>query len=185
MMDENQADKSARLKDGTIVVNEKIADTQKRFNAMVANPKMQALLTQMGINASDYAGMIAGSDNKITLGAPQAGIMGAIASLKTSTPYMARMPAGTVRFAQSGTQTFTKDMSNSSELIKGKMFDTILSADSPDAFNLRNNIAKTLGLVTKNGTTEIINTGKVTFENLKDLMTKGEATINGRVIKMT
>ncbi len=58
MMDENQANKSTRLKDGTIVVNESLADTQKRFNAMVANPKMQALLKQMGISASDYVGMI-------------------------------------------------------------------------------------------------------------------------------
>ena len=37
--------------------------------------------------------------------------MGAIASLKTDTPYMARMPAGTVRFAQLEGKDVTNDIS--------------------------------------------------------------------------
>ncbi len=39
--------------------------------------------------------------------------MGAIASLKTDTPYMARMPAGTVRFAQLASKDVTRDISGS------------------------------------------------------------------------
>ncbi len=101
--------------------------------------------------------------------------MGAIASLKTDAPYMARMPSGTVRFAQSGTQEFTRDISATVSLDqKSKIFDTILSPTSLDTLSLRTNIAKTLGTSLE----------KVTFANLKDLMVTGTATINGRVIKM-
>lgn len=112
--------------------------------------------------------------------------MGAIASLKTDTPYMARMPAGTVRFAQSGTQEFIKDMTmTASPDQKSKMFDTILSSTSLDALSLRTNIAKTLGLISKNPDgSQKIDVEKVTFANLKDLMVTGTATINGRVITM-
>lgn len=101
--------------------------------------------------------------------------MGAIASLKTDTQYMARMPAGTVRFAQSGDKEFAKDISKAaSPDQKSKMFDTILSPTSLDTLSLRTNIAKTLGTTIE----------KVTFANLKDLMVTGTATINGRAIKM-
>ncbi len=44
--------------------------------------------------------------------------MGAIASLKTSDVYMARMPAGTVRFAQSGAQSFIKDVSATATIVQ-------------------------------------------------------------------
>ncbi len=175
MMDENQANTVSRSKDGSLLVTEKIKNTQKRFDGMINNSKMRSLFEQIGISAADYAGMVVWSGDKITLGAPKPGIMGAIASLKTGTPYMARMPAGTVRFAQSGDQEFAKDISvSASSDQKSKMFDTILSPTSLDALSLRTNIAKILW-------TQI---EQVTFDNLKDLMVMGIATINERIIKM-
>lgn len=57
-MDENQAKKVSKPKDGSVVVSETLADTQKRFAGMVNNPKMSSLLVNMGISATDYANMI-------------------------------------------------------------------------------------------------------------------------------
>ena len=186
MMDENQARNVSKSTNGSLEVKENMNDTKKRFDAMTSNSRMTPLLSQMGISPADYAGMIAWSGNKITLGAPKPGIMGAIASLKTETAYMARMPAGTVRFAQSGTREFAKDISaTASPDQKAKMFDTILSSTSLDALSLRTNIAKTLWLMTKNSKGDALpDLEKVTFANLKDLMVTGTATINGRAIKM-
>lgn len=58
MMDENQANTVSRSKDGSLLVTEKIQNTQKRFDAMTSNPKMKSLLEQMGISPADYAGMV-------------------------------------------------------------------------------------------------------------------------------
>lgn len=56
-MDVSQANKLQNT--GTdIVINENIADTKKRFDSMISNPKMITLLSSMGISSDDYASLI-------------------------------------------------------------------------------------------------------------------------------
>ena len=57
MMDVSQANKLQNT--GTdIFINEHIADTKKRFDSMISNPKMTALLISMGISSDDYTALI-------------------------------------------------------------------------------------------------------------------------------
>lgn len=75
---------------------------------------------------------------------------------------MARMPAGTVRYAKRGDQEFTKDITGKETEIKEKIFKTIIKKDSHVDKSIRKAIDNVLKL--PNNTT--------TYENLSDLLTK-------------
>ena len=76
-MDVSQANKLQNA--GTdIVINENIADTKKRFDSMISNPKMTTLLTSMGISPDDYAALIrsgSGTEKRLIMSSIQSGVL--------------------------------------------------------------------------------------------------------------
>jgi hypothetical protein len=104
MMDQNQAN-TVTAQNNIVSMSESPDATKKRFDGMLNNGKMTALLSKMGLSAADFADVIKGSGDakiNVTIGEGKSNIIGAVASLKTTTPDMAIMPAGTMRFAKNG-----------------------------------------------------------------------------------
>ncbi len=179
MMDMTQS-RNVESKNGTVSVKEEFVDTQKRFDSMLN--KMWWQLQDMGLTKEDYNNLLQQwwDGKSLSMTGIKSGVLGAIASLKTRSSYMARMPAGTVRFAQSGTSEFMKDITTESNPVrKSKMLQTIIPADSLTENAYRKSIAKTMGVAE----TEALM--KVTSTNFVELMTQGNTKINGRTVNMS
>ncbi len=178
MMDMTQS-RNVESKNSTVSVKEEFVDTQNRFDSMLN--KMWWQLQDMGLTKEDYADMLKQwwDGKSLSMTGIKPGVLGAIASLKTSSSYMARMPAGTVRFAQSWGTEFVKDVSSFDSDKKKKMLQTIIPADSLTEKAYRNSIAKTMGVADADALT------KVTSTNFVELMTQGNTKINGRKVNMS
>lgn len=90
---------------------------------------------------------------------------------------MARMPAGTMRFAQSGGQDLTLDITDGTK--KTKVLDTIIPKDSKTEIAYRTALANALGI---QGNEQL---QKVSSANFTELMITGNTTINGKAVTMT
>ncbi len=90
---------------------------------------------------------------------------------------MARMPAGTMRFATNAGQEFTQDITDPAK--KSKVMDVIIPADSDTDKAYRNAIAKVLGIADTSALT------KISRDVFKSLVIQGEATIDGKKVTMT
>ncbi len=90
---------------------------------------------------------------------------------------MARMPAGTMRFAQSSGQEFTTDITNPAK--KSKVYDTIIPKDSSTEQAYRKSIA----LALKISDTDALK--MVTSDALKELVINGQSTIDGKKVTMS
>jgi hypothetical protein len=174
MMDYNQAEKVKNNK-GAMEIDESFDATKKRFDAMLANPKMETLLTNMGLTKEDYASVLqkGGEGKRLTLSGVKEGYIAAVASLKSTNQYMAHMPSGTVRVAMSGDKEFSKEISDSS--MKTKIFDTAVPAGSLTEKSYMAGVANVLG---------ITGTSSVSRDQLKDLFVGGRAQIAGREVNM-